>query len=75
MADGERNRRPRRVHPRAPANDFVGVPPDAPSLLRLAHHAAHGIGDDLMAEADADHRRLRLKRAADEVPERIHPGR
>jgi hypothetical protein len=45
--------------------DIVDVPADAPAFLRLAHHTAERLRDQLMAEADTDHRHLRIMSLAD----------
>src|SRR5919197_1933457 len=52
---------------------IVNVPPDAPALLGLAHGAAQRLRDQLMAEADTDHRHLGLVGCAHEVLERGDP--
>ena len=53
--------------------DVVDVPPDAPAFLRLAHRAAQRLCDQLMAEADADHRHLLVVGCAHESLERRDP--
>src|SRR5689334_4870910 len=53
--------------------DVVDVPPEAPAFLRLAHRAAQRLRDQLMAEADADHRHLSVVSRAHEILERGDP--
>src|SRR5580700_9124858 len=36
-------------------HDIIDVAADPPALLRLAHHAAQRLSDQLMAKADPDH--------------------
>src|SRR6185295_2839671 len=53
--------------------DVVDVPPETPAFLRLAHRAAQRPRDQLMAEADADHRHLVVVGCAHECLERRDP--
>ena len=54
--------------------DVICVAANAPALGRLDDLAAKGLGDGLMAEADADLRHLRVGCAANERHQRRHPG-
>jgi hypothetical protein len=53
--------------------DVVNVPADAPAFLRLADHTAQRLRDQLVTEADADHRHLGAVRGADEILQRRDP--
>ena len=53
--------------------DVIDVPPEAIAFLRLAHRATQRLRDQLMAEADADHRYLALVRFAHEGLKRRDP--
>ena len=51
----------------------VAVHAAAPAAVGLHDLAAHRLGEDLVAEADADHRHVGRDRLAQEVLERAHP--
>src|SRR5262249_39082159 len=51
----------------------VDVPAEAPAFLRFSRHTAQRLRDQLVAEADADHRHLRAVRRADEILQRRDP--
>src|SRR6185503_11498761 len=53
--------------------DVIDVPPEAKALLRLAHRAAQRLCDQLMTEADTDHRHLPVVGCAHESLERRDP--
>src|ERR1700733_11652008 len=53
--------------------DIIDVATDPPALLRLAHHAAQRLSDQLMAKADSDHRNSRFIRRPYKALERRDP--
>jgi len=49
------------------------VPAEAPAFLRLAHHASQRLRNQLVAEADTDHRHLLFVRGTHEIFQRCDP--